>query len=499
MVKRTAHMKPDKCGSRRRMHAFYTAAFVAAAALLTVAANAGAILLNSSSGWRADITKEQYSSLTSETKHVLNRLNKDVFIYYTGETELDDLRVTTLLKNYAAASDHVTYRLVDPSVHPGFTQLFDPEKTGIEKGCVIVSDSDSITGATPGRYKVLSGDDLYLTSEPYYNDAGALVSDYRYFIAERKITSAIDYIMTDQNAAVVFLSGEGEKAPCPGLVDDLSGQYYEWRTSDLTDAAINPGSDTLVVISPQDDLSAHAYGVVDAFLAEGGKAVFFMDRLQSGIGAQPQTRWDDLLAHFGIVAQRNVIVGDDPSYTYMSRLNLMPELSAASPVTASMLKENQAPVLSYAGAITITAVSGVQTTALLKTDQTSYAKQCLKDLEKCSKQQTDTTGPFVIGALAQQGDAAIVLFGSSSLVSSDESYGIPGNRQLVLSTIGYLNGRQENGLIPMRTVYSASDNAYKLNISSEIEKVIFIALTAVAMPLAVLLIGVSRWYRRRHQ
>jgi cell division protein FtsL len=54
-------------------------------------------------------------------------------------------------------------------------------------------------------------------------------------------------------------------------------------------------------------------------------------------------------------------------------------------------------------------------------------------------------------------------------------------------------------MVPMRTVYSASDNAYKLDISSEIEKVFYIGLTAAAVPLAVLLIGLSRWLKRRHQ
>ncbi len=499
MVERTAHMKPDRCGSRRRKHAFCTAAFVTAAALLTLAANAGSIILNNSLNWRADISKEQYTTLTAESKDILSRLNKDIYLYYAGGNELDDLRVTALLKNYAAVSKRVTYSLVDPSAHPGFMQLFDPNQTGIEQGCVIVSDSDSMKGAVPGRYKVLSKNDLYFASEPYYNDAGALVSDYRYFSAERKITSAIDYIMTDKNMTVVFLDGQGEQPPCDSLLSDIRGQYYLTRTSDLQDMPLDPKTDTLVVISPQTDLNDRAYSAVDSFLAQGGRAVFFMDMLHAGLGELAQTRFEALFSGLGLAAQRNVVVGEDPSFTYMSRMNLTPELSADSPVTAPILQEAQTPVLSYAGAIGISAVPGVDTSELLKTDETSYAKRNWADLDRCSKQQGDETGPFVIGAIARKGNAAMVLFGSSSFVTGDDSYGIPGNRQLFLNTIGYLNGRQENGLIPMRTIYSASDHAYKLNISSEIEKGFYIGLTAVAVPLAVLLIGVSKWLRRRHQ
>ena len=499
MVERKASVKPDKCGSRRRKHAFCTTAFVAAAAMLTLAANAGSIILNNSLKWRADISKEQYTALTVESKDILSRLNKDIYLYYTGSDELDDLRVTTLLKNYAASSKRVHYSLVDPSVHSGFMQLFDPEQMGIEKGCVIVSDSDSVKGAVPGRYKVLSKSDLYSSSEPYYNDVGALVSDYRYFSAERMITSAIDYIVTDKNMTIVFLDGQREQPPCNGLLSDLGKQYYTVRTSDLKDMPLNSKSDTLVVISPQTDLDDPTDSAIHAFLAQGGKAVFLMDMLQSGLGALAKTRFETLFEGLGLTAQRNVVVGEDPSFTYMSRMNLTPQLNADFPITAPIRQEKQTPVLSYAGAIGVLDVPGVRISELLKTDETSYAKQSLSELANSSKQAGDETGPFVIGVLAQKDNTAVVLYGSSSFVSSDDSYGISGNRELFLNTISYLNGRQENGLIPMRTIYSASDRTYQLNIPSKIEKGFYIGLTAVAVPLAVLLVGVSMWLRRRHQ
>lgn len=491
-------MKQRKCGSRRRKHAFCTAAFITAAALLTLAANAGALALSQTQDGRIDVSKEQYTTLTDQTKDMLSRLNKGVYLYYIGN-EMDDLRVTTLLKNYAAASEHVAFSVVDPASHTGFIRFFDPDQKGIEKGSVIVSDSDSLSGDVPSRYKVLSGSDLYAVSEPYYNEAGALVSDYRYFSAERKITSAFEYILTEKNITVVFLTGQRETSPCGSFINDLNAQYYVTRVSDLTDKLPDPKNDTLVIISPQDDMNDQTYAAIRLFLSQGGKAVFMMDMLKSGLGEKEQTLFDALLAEFGLFAQRSVVVGEDPSFTYMSRMNLSPEPDAESLITAPLLQEGQTPVLSYAGAITVSDVPGVISSKLLQTDATSFAKTRRVGLEKCSRQEGDEAGPFVIGAFAQKGESAVVLFGSSSLVTGEEAYNIPGNRQLLLNSVGFLNGRQENGLIPMRTIYAATDRAYKLNISSEIERGFYIVLTAVAVPLVVLLIGISNWLRRRHR
>ncbi len=492
-------MKQSRCRSRRRKHAFCTAAFVAAAALLTLAVNAGAIALSHSQGGCIDVSKEQYTVLTDETKAMLARLNKNIYLYYIGGDETDDLRVTTLLQNYAAASAHVAFSVVDPASHPGFTRYFDPDQKGIERGSVIVSDSNSMNEDAPSRYKVLSSRDLYTVSEPYYNEAGALVSDYRYFSAERKITAALDYILTGEKITAVFLAGQRETPPCGSFLSDLNGQYYVTRVSDLTDKPLDPKRDTLVVISPQTDLDDQTYAAIRSFLSQGGNAVFFMNMLRSGLGTNEHTLFDALLMELGLFAQRNVVVGEDPSFTYMSRINLSPQPYAESPITAPLLQEGQTPVLSYAGAILISEVPGVTTSKLLLTDATSFAKTSWTGLEKSSRQDADEAGPFVIGALSQKGKTAVVLYGSSSLVTDDENYNIPGNRQLLLNTIGVINGRQENGLIPMRTLFAASDDAYQINMTSEIEKGFYIGLTVVAIPLAVLLVGISNWVRRRQR
>ncbi len=500
MGERTAGMKKTslKCGARRRKHAFYAMSFVAAATMLTIAANVGFALLDAAHGLCIDVSKEKYSVLTDETNSILTELNRDVYLYYTGKDNGDDMRVTQLLKSYAAASSHVIYRFVDTSSHLGFTQLYDPQQTGIEQGSVIVSDSDGYSGEMPTHYEVLQKEDLYLSSAPYYDERGRLVSDYEYFRAEQKISSAISCIMTEQNLRAVFLCGHEEAAPSEELLGDLSGLFYNTLISDLADRQLNSMSDTLIVISPKSDLSEDTYEKIKAFFRQGGKGIFFIDSVVSQTNDKAFARIDELLLEFGLLAQRNVIVGEDPAHTYMSRTNLVPSLSQDSPVTQPIIDSGLTTVLSYAGAITVSYVDDVETSVLLETDASSYAKPAEQALDTCSKQAGDMTGPFVIGVLAKKGNAQVALFGSASPVGTQAGYGIPGNRRLLLNTLSHINGRQKSDIIPMRTVCSAYDDAYKLNIPSDFEKFFYIGLTAAAIPLFVLVIGMSKWCRRRH-
>ncbi|MDD5018715.1 MAG: Gldg family protein, partial [Eubacteriales bacterium] len=195
-----------------------------------------------------DMTKEQYTVLTDETKTILDNLDQDIYLYYIGASEQDDVIAAALLKNYAAASQHVYYQMIDPDSYPDYAGQFDLE--GVDMQSVIVSDTDVLSGYSPVRYKVLPLEELYTFSIPYYNQHAA--ADYEYFNGEQKITSVIDYIVTGETKRAVFLEGHCEKTPCTTLLDDLDDMYYEAGQYSFatSDRALDPSSDTLIVISP---------------------------------------------------------------------------------------------------------------------------------------------------------------------------------------------------------------------------------------------------------
>lgn len=498
-------MKQPTDFSHRRRHAYWATAIVTAATLLALAVNAGAIWLEDAFDLRADVSAEQYTALTDESQTLLGDLKKNIYLYYIGSAETGDLRVTELLKRYASLSKRVSYHTVDPASHPGFSRLFDPEEAGIAEKSVIISDSDGLTGEQPTRYKVLPPDEFYVSSAPYYDDAGDLVSDDSCFAAEQKISSAIDYIVTEKTLSALFLTGHHEKEPCSALLEDLGASFFDTQGFDFSKPA-DPKSQTLIVIDPKKDLSENEYATLSVFLEQGGKAVFFIDSITTNpetgepvVHTQALHRFGALLSAYGITVDHNVIVGGSPATTYMSRTSLIPSLSVESPITKPLADARLRPVLCYASPIFIEPLPDVTVSVLLETDAMSYAKKPEKSLASFGKESSDKQGPFAVGVLARKGSSAIAVFSSSSFVATEDSYlGNAGNAQLFLNTISSLNHRMEMGGIGTRTVYSASDTAYKLDISSEMEKLLYIVLAAGVLPLVVLFFGIARWLRRRH-
>ena len=509
VTKKTRKTSGNESGkSRRYKYSAYSVIIIAIVVVLVIVVNVLASVLDNSFNIRADITEEQYTVLSDDTNTILGKLDQEIYLYYIGASENDQLLTTELLKNYASASPNVHYQLIDPDSNPGFTQQFDVAETGIESDTVIISDVDGFSGDAPERFKVLEHGDIFSYSTPYYDQNGDLVVDYKYFRGEQKITSAIDYIITGETKRAIFLSGHLETAPCKSLGDDIYAQYYEIKAYDFKQAeyALNPSSDTLIVISPRTDLSDDEYEGIRAFLEAGGQAIFFMDSISvSASTGEIEYVTDDLenfrslLMLYDLSVNRDVVVGGDPAKTYKTPTNIIPALNTMSSITLSLAEENLNPVLSYASSINMpeTTVADVSVTKLLETDSTCYAKTLDNGLATLDKEPGDREGKFVVGAIARKNDTSVVLYTSASFAVSEENYAHASNARLFQNTLSYLNQKMDSVSIGMKTVYSAVDTAYKLDIVSDMQKVFFIIIVVGVVPLIVLIIGVVRWFRRR--
>ncbi len=494
--------------SRRHKFSAYLAVMIVIVFVLIVVLNILVTALDDSFNLRVDVTDEQFTRLTDESLGILGKLDQDIYLYYIGSSEQDDVMMTGLLKNYAAASDRISFRLVDPNTHPGFTQQYDPDEMGIENRTVIVSDADGFSGEAPERYKVLGFSDQYSFSTPYYDTTGALVSDYKYFKGEQKVTSAIDYIMTGETKRAVFLAGHSESIPCKSLLRDINALYYDIKQYDFktAEAPLNPSTDTLIVISPRADLSDDEYADIKAFLEAGGKAIFFMDSMsvdaatgKTEFVTEDLTNFKSLLLLYDVAVNNDVVVGGDPSKTYKSQTSIIPALSRSNAITLSLADASLNPVLSFVSSIKMpeTTVADVSVSTLLQADESSYAKSLEGGLSTFDKEPGDKTGPFTIGAMMRKGETMIALYTSSSFVVSEENYGFQSNARLFLGTLNHLNRKLDSVSITMRTIYSAADTAYKLDIVSDMQKVFYMIIVVGVVPLVVLIVGVARWFKRR--
>jgi ABC-2 type transport system permease protein len=468
-----------------------TAVFIIAAVL---AVNIFADVLAGEGNLSIDVTKEQYSVLSGTTISILGGLDKDVYLYYAGKSQQQDIITTQLLKSYSSASKRIHYRLIDKN---NMQVIDDFKDEDIRDRSVIVSDTDVFSGNPPVKYATLSYDDLY--SDLGLNHGSPGGGETIVYSGEQRITSAIQYIEGGSEARVVFLTGQEEEKPCSPLLADITELFYK---SDFQseEVALDPSSDTLVIISPKKDISDAGLTNIENFLDSGGHALFFISSMSvdetTGETSIPGVldNFRSLLNGYGISVNSDLVLGGNPSRTYKSPANIIPsvETEEGLPFETSLR-----PVLDYASSITLTDAQGAAVKPVLVTDGSCYAKAISRQTSGLDKAPGDSTGPFIVGAAVKKGSASIAVFTTSSFMVSEEDYSYQGNSMLFMETLSYLSSKPGGISIGSKVVYSLRDPSYSLVSTPGLLRILFFMAVVCILPVTPVVLGVSGKFKRR--
>ena len=92
--------------------------------------------------YKIDVTSNKFNSISNKTLNVLDRLEKDIDIYFLYQAGEEDDNVMELASRYVMASNHISTRVVDPIANPGFAEQYkiDSDKASMtpSSGSVIV-------------------------------------------------------------------------------------------------------------------------------------------------------------------------------------------------------------------------------------------------------------------------------------------------------------------------------------------------------------------------
>lgn len=446
---------------RPRRTGLYIAA--AAAAIVMLAANWLAEEAEHGLSLRADITRSQRTVLSGGAKSMLETLREDVYLYYVGPAA-QDIITDRLLKNYDSASSHIRYSAIDKDALPEAWS-----SAGASAGSVVVSDSGAFAAGS-GTFEVIAPGRLYS------DESGS-------YIGERIITASIMYVAQGVVKRAVFVAAEGEQSPCPALLGDMKELHYETAFAAAEDP-LDAASDTLIVISAAHDISDAGADNIAAFLEAGGKAAFFLGGSTLDIAVWNGGNSRKLLLAFGLEVGSGIIVGGDPSNTYLSPANIMPSPGAEA---AGMGFGTPPPVMRFARPVTITQAAGAQAYPLLVTDESCFLKE--PDAFGFEKQAGDARGSFITAAISLKGDSAVEVFTSASLVTNADDYSYRGNSQTFLRALELLGGETQR--YPVQ-----SAGAARADIAGAWPAM---AAAAGLLPFAILAAGIARRRARRRQ
>ena len=304
-----------------------------------------------------DISAAKLYSITSNTKVVVNALQEDVTIYWIVQSGKEDQIIENLLGKYESLSDHIQVVKKNPDIYPTFAQQYTDETA--ENNSLVVECGD--------RSRFISYDDIYLQE--------ADMTTYSYntsFDGEGAITSAIDYVVNEEQPQIYVLEGHGESELPSTFSDQIERENMELHTfSLLTVDAIPEDADCIMIYGPTSDISTEEKDMLADYVASGGKLLVMAGPVESG----SLDNLLSLLSDYGVTATDGIVIeGDREHYAFQLPFALMPDMSS-SEITDSLIEEHYYPIMPISQGLTVgDTPSGATVTTLLTTSDLSFSK-----------------------------------------------------------------------------------------------------------------------------
>lgn len=425
--------------------------------------------------YRMDFTTAKLHSLSDQTVTVLKNLKTDIaFKGFFREGNFGRAAMENLLKIYAYHSAKVKYEFIDPDKNPGLVKRYGVTQDGttvIEAG-----DKESrITTAT-----------------------------------EEDVTNALIKATRTSKKVIYFLEGHGEESVEEAgdngyatVKTELEKLGYEVKKQTLALADRFPKVCALLVVpGPQKDLLPNEYETIRTYLKDGGRVLFMVD-------PETATTLPSFLAEYGFKLENDIVV--DTVSRLLGGDYFMPVVSEYE-THAITDKFTYATFFPFARSVEIAEPKpeGVTLTVLAKTSPNSWSERQLDQKEVKFTPDKDKQGPVGLAAVttfktksgqpaakepktkpeAAEKEARMAVVGDSDF-AKNRYYGVSGNGNFFLNIANWLT--EEADLI---AIQPKTQTPRTIQLTPSQGRLLFL-VSVVLLPLAVLLLGVSVWVRRR--
>lgn len=324
----------------------------------------------------------------------------------------------------------------------------------------------------------------------------AVVSLYSYstsFDGEGAITSAIDYVVNEEQPKLYLVEGHGEADLPSTFAEQVEKDNIETESLSLLHTETIPeDADCLMIYAPESDISEDERDLLAEYVSGGGKLLVIAGPTrEDGILENLYS----LLSDYGVEPAEGIVVESDSNYysAFSGPAALLPQLQSDD-ITDSLIGSNYSVIMPIAlGLIVDDSASGT-VTELLTTSGTSFSKVTGYAMTTYDYEDGDIDGPFATGVSVRPGDGEMVWFTSSYFLEDAYNASSSGaNGDLVMNALADMIGESE-----AMAIRSKSLNYDYLSISSSTASLLKVLMIG-AFPLAYLGIGVGVVLTRRRK
>lgn len=430
--------------------------------------------------FRFDLTKNKKFSLTVQSVKLLERLDREVEVtaFFLDNDPFRGM-AGDLLEEYRYRSAKFKYKLIDPEKDPAKAKEF-----GIRSVRTVVFKSGD------SRKDVQENEMVRQSYNPYMQVPPE-------FIAEEAFTNALAAVTVTGKSKVCFIEGHGERrideTDREGLSEAKAAiekdNYETQRVELITEHAIPPACDVVVVASPQKPLFENEIKEIERYLAKGGAALVMLD-------PENTTNLKKTLKKWNAIVGEDVIV-DRGAMFFFGPLTPIPSY-AAHEITGELQKAGVGTLFPGVRSITERTEKprkGIEVEELLRSSNDSWAETELGGEQLNFNPDRDKKGPvpLALAITRKKGkkETRLVVVGDSDFASNKVIHEAA-NSDLILNMVNWLAGESEKISIRPRSLEEE-----KIMLSGPQAKFIFY-FTVFAVPIALLLIGGAIWLRRRY-
>ena len=416
-----------------------------------------------------DMSAAKIFSVTSNTKAVVNALDEDVNIYWVVQSGEEDKIIETLLGKYQSMSSHIKVIKRNPDVFPTFAAKYTDET--VQNNSLIVECGDI------SRYVPIY--DIY--------DQNVDVNTMAYnnsFDGEAAITSAINYVTTDEHPCIYRLVGHGEPTLPSDFGDLITRANYDLAELSLAEENGVPEDAACVLIyDSRSDISSEEKDILAAYVEGGGCILAFSGPTENGLLENLYS----ILSDYAVEMQDGVVIEEIPKYYgYQKPYIVLPHMGE-SEITQALTEADYTPMLAVTAGMVVGTSSRSVNTSLMTSSQSAFSKLAGLSLKTYMKEDGDIDGPFTLAVdINVKTGGEIIWFGSSEfLTNAYNAYSSGANAELAMNALASMVG--EGDKLEIR---SKSLNFNYLTISETQGKLLKILMIG-AIPVLYLGIGIS--------
>lgn len=507
------------------------------AVILTILFIAGVVVLNvivsiisDRFDTTADLTDSGIYTLDEATVEYLADLKYDVTVsvmnseksFESGGTYYKS--VNELLNKMAMENEHFKLQYLQIDQNPDFTSRFNGET--LSENYIVIESADKTRHRilTPGEYfscpTLRDNLSQYGYPETYIDQyiLQYINSSYASQViegsnVEQAAVSAMMYVTNDEPVRVAFTEGFGE-SDSSALSSLLYKNGYDVETIDLQKISeIDKDIDYIVMCAPTMDYDNDSLDRLSAFLDNGGsfgKNLIYIASMYQPNYAETDgesnslTHLSAFLAEWGIAVGDSLVFQSNTNYSFggmeYAHLQEIQDTDYAGNTYGSTLLTYDAYIRPIIQMWESGSKGSVEQEVLVKSHEGAYLRPISTLSQTDFDRSTAESGVFndVVCAKRIHSTAntysRVIAFGSDMFVGSTfMNYANSNNQDFMINMFNYISGKTQGTTI---TAKSFTNVGFEVN---EEQANTLAVVLCIVIPVAVIVLGIVIWVRRRHR